>query len=61
MTTQNTAATDVEIRDNAYWPDEARLADFAAPADRVAQNDRMEQTDQTIENNPEYAALYFVS
>jgi hypothetical protein len=69
--TQNTTTT-VEIRDNAYgtrespsfggtpgfgwgWPDEAQLTDFAEMAHRL------EQTEQPIENNFEYAALYFVS
>ena len=54
MTTQDAAIT-VEIRDNAYWPDEARLADFARKDDRV------EPADRSLENNPEYATLYFVS
>jgi hypothetical protein len=56
--------TTVEIRDNAYetipacgwgWPDEARLTDFAE------KDYRMKQADRTIENDPEYATLYFVS
>ena len=59
-----------KVRDNAYettpilwwdWPDEARLAAFAEQADRTEQNDRGEQTDRMLENNAEYAALYFVS
>ena len=62
MTTQNT--TTVDSRDNAYgttlvfgwnWPDEAQLAAFAE------QDDRAEQADRTIENDSEYATLYFVS
>ena len=53
MTTQ-IEATPTEVRDNAYWPDEALLTDFAEMADRT------EQADQPLENNPEYAALYFV-
>ena len=67
--TYNTTTT-VDSRDNAYgatpvfgwgWPDEARLAAFAEQADRTEQNDRVEQTDRMLENNAEYAALYFVS
>ena len=71
MTMQGTATT-VEVRDNAYgtipifsrclrdgawwdWPDEAQLADFAEKDDRV------EQFAEPLENNPEYAALYFVA
>jgi hypothetical protein len=54
MTTQDTATT-VEIRDRAYWPDEAQLADFAEKDDRV------EQADQPLEDSSEYAVLYFVS
>ena len=53
MTTKDT--TTVEIRDNAYWPDEALLADFAQKDDRV------EQAEQPLENSPEYATMYFVS
>jgi len=47
--------TQTEVRDNAYWPDESLLADFAEMADR------MEQANRPLENDPEYAALYFVS
>ncbi len=54
MTTKDINTT-VEIRDNAYWPDEALLADFAQKDDRV------EQAEQPRENNPEYATMYFVS
>jgi hypothetical protein len=63
MTTQNTT-THTETRNNAYetipvfwwdWPDEAQLADFAKTDDRVKQADR------PFEEDPEYAALYFVS
>jgi hypothetical protein len=65
-----------EIRDNAYettpiswwgWPAEVLLAGFAEQDGRVEQDaraekdDRMEQADRTIENDPEYATLYFVS
>ncbi len=65
-----------EVRDNAYetipvfgWdrPDEVLLAEFVAQDVRVEQDaraekdDRVEQADRTIENNPEYAALYFVA
>ncbi len=65
-----------EIRDNAYestpvfgwdWPDEAMLADLAEQNIRAEQDvrtekdDRMEHADWTIENNSEYATLYFVS
>jgi hypothetical protein len=69
MTTK-TITTSSELRDNAYetipgfgwdWPDEARLTAFAEQVDRTEQNDRVEQTDRTLENNAEYAALYFVS
>jgi hypothetical protein len=71
MTTQDTT-TAVKIRDNAYgtipifsrclrdgawwdWPDEAELADFAEKDDRV------EQFAEPLENNSEYATLYFVA
>jgi hypothetical protein len=37
------------------WPDEAQLTAFAE------QSDQVEQTDRTLENNLEYATLYFVS
>ncbi len=69
MTTQNTTTT-VEIRDNAFgttpvfwwgWPDEASLAAFAEQDVRTEQPDRADKTDRTLENNTEYAALYFVS
>ena len=52
--THNTTTT-VETRDNAYWPDEDQLAEFAGQADR------MEEADQPVENDAEYAALYFGS
>ena len=51
----NRKSTQVEIRDNAYWPDEALLADF------VEKDDRVEQADQPLEDSAEYAVLYFVS
>ena len=63
MTTE-IETTPIEIRDNAYettpvfwwgWPDESLLADFAG------MDVREEQTDRPLENNPEYAELYFVS
>ncbi len=54
MTTE-IETSQIEVRDNAYWPDEALLADFAE------KDDRMEQTEQAIEDSPEYAVLYFVS
>jgi hypothetical protein len=75
VTTEN-ATTAVEIRANAFgttpvfwwgWPDEANLAAFAEQdaraeqADQTEQTDRVKQTDRTLENNAEYAALYFVS
>jgi hypothetical protein len=66
VTTQNTTTT-VEIRANAFWPDEANLAAFAEQdvraeqATQTEQTDRVKQTDRTLENNAEYAALYFVS
>ena len=43
------------------WPDEARLTDLAEQDSRAEKDDRMEQTDRSIENNLEYATLYFVS
>ena len=55
------AATTVEIRDNAYWPDEAQLADSVEQDARAKKDDRVEQADRSLENNPEYATLYFVS
>lgn len=60
MTTQNTTTT-VEIRADAFWPDEANLAAFVAQADRAEQDDHAELTDRTLEYDPEYATLYFVS
>jgi hypothetical protein len=69
VTTQNTTTT-VEIRDDVYgtipgfwwdWPDETKLADCAEQNVRAERDDRVEQTDRTLENNAEYAALYFVS
>ncbi len=63
MTTKDISTT-VEIRDNAYettpvfwwgWPDETLLADFARKDDRV------EQAEQPLDDNPEYATMYFVS
>jgi hypothetical protein len=51
------------LRDGAWWgwPDEARLTAFAAQAAQAEKDDRAERADRTIENNPEYAALYFVA
>jgi hypothetical protein len=60
VTTQNTTTT-VEIRADAFWPDEANLAAFVAQADRTEQDDQAVQTDRTLEYDAEYAALYFVS
>jgi hypothetical protein len=60
MTTQNTITT-VEIRDNAYWPDEARLIDFAEQDARAEMADRMEPAKQPLEIGFEYATLYFGS
>jgi hypothetical protein len=75
MTTENTATT-VEIHANAYgtasifgwgWPDEANLTAFAEQdvraeqADQTEKTDRVKQIDRMLENNAEYAALYFVS
>ncbi len=54
MTTE-TETAQIEVRDNAYWPDEALLADFAE------KDDRGEQADQPLEDSSEYAVLYFVS
>ena len=54
MTTQDTTTT-VEIRDNAYWPEEVQLADFAE------MDDRTEQADRPLADSSEYATLYFVS
>jgi hypothetical protein len=59
MTTQDT--TTVEIRDNAYWPDEAVLIDFAEQDARAEKDDRVEQADQPVKDDSAYAALYFVS
>jgi hypothetical protein len=60
VTTQTTTTT-ADSRDNAYWPDEARLTAFAEQDVRTEQPDRADKTDRTLENNTEYAALYFVS
>ena len=53
--------TQVEVRDNAYWPDEALLADFVEQDARAEKDDWVEQVEQPIEDSPEYAILYFVS
>ncbi len=47
--------TPIEVRNNAYWPDEALLIAFAE------QDDREEQAEQPVEDSAEYAVLYFVS
>ncbi len=47
--------TPIEIRDIAYWPNEALLTAFAE------EDDRVEQSDQLAEDGLEYALLYFVS
>ena len=69
MTIHNTANT-VENRDNAYettpvfgwgWPDETRLTDLAEQDSRAEKDERVKQIDRSIENNLEYATLYFVS
>ena len=60
MTTQDTATT-VEIRDNAYWPDEAQITDFVEQDARAEKDDREEQADSPFEDNLQYATLYFVS
>ncbi len=60
MTTE-IETTPIEIRDNAYWPDEALLADFAEQNTRAEHDDRREWPDQPVEDNYEYAVLYFVS
>ncbi len=54
MTTE-IETTQIEVRDNAYWPDEAQLADLAQKDDRV------DQAEQPLENDPAYATMYFVS
>ena len=54
MKTENTTIQ-IELRDNAYWPDEALLADLAEKGDRAGQTDRL------LEDSTEYAVLYFVS
>ena len=65
MRTQDTTTT-VEIRDNAYWADETRLADFAEQDVRVeqaaqAEKDEAERANSPLEDDPQYAALYFVA
>jgi hypothetical protein len=50
-----------EVRDNAYWPDEVVLTDFAEQVVRAEENDRMGQTDQPVKDDSAYTALYFVS
>ena len=47
--------TQIKVRDNAYWPDEALLADFAK------MDEAMEQANRPIEDDSEYVNLYFVS
>ena len=59
-TTQQTVAT-VEIRDNAYWPDEIQIANLVAQG-ACAENDASEEQDELLpEDSSEYAVLYFVS
>jgi hypothetical protein len=59
-----TQDTTIEVRNNAYettpvfwwgWPDEDLLADFAGMDESV------EQAHRPIEDDSEYANLYFVS
>jgi hypothetical protein len=66
MTAQNTTPT-VEIRADAFgttpvfgwgWPEEANLAAFAEQAEMAH---RLEQAEQPVENDFEYATLYFGS
>ncbi len=54
MTTE-IETTPIKTRDNAYWPEEALLADIAE------RNDRVEQIDLAIKDDAAYAALYFGS
>ena len=53
--------TQIEVRDNAYWPDEVLLADFVEKDTRAEKDDRVEWPDQPIEESSQYAVLYFVS
>ena len=53
--------TTVDIRDIAYWPDEAQLAAFAEQADRGEKDDWLEQAEAPIESDSEYVMLYFGS
>ena len=50
-----TETIQTEIHDNVYWLDEALLADFAEMDESV------EQAHRPIEDDSEYANLYFVS
>ncbi len=59
MTTLDTIVT-VEIHDNAYWPDQAVLSDFAEQ-DAQATEEQLEQADRLVEGDTAYTALYFVS
>ena len=47
--------------DHAYWPDEAQIADLVEQGTLAETNTRKEQADPPVEDNPQYAALYFVS
>ena len=60
MTTE-IETTQIEVRDNAYWPDEALLADFAEQDARAEKDDGVEPVAQPIEDSPENAILYFMS
>ncbi len=60
MTTE-VDTTQIEIRDNAYWPDEAQLADFAEQDAQAEKDDRAERPDKLLEDNPQYVTLYFVT
>ncbi len=47
--------------DNIYWPDEAQLADFAEQGTLDEANNQEKQADPPVEDNSQYAALYFVA
>ncbi len=53
--TTDIETSQIEVRDNMYWPAEALLTAFAE------EDDWVDEPDQPPEDSLEYALLYFVS
>jgi hypothetical protein len=51
----------VKTLDNIYWPDEAQLADLVKQGTLAETSIRKNQADPLVEDNSQYAALYFVA